>query len=96
MGAGRTRFWDGPVARRQALTTRSSSSRRRFWFLSATWTALAIAERSVFSMSRATDFLVKRRMARASEAFLPRMRSRTSPAFWADVLTYLLWPWSRT
>src|SRR5688572_11811655 len=47
-----------------------------------------MAERSAFSMSRATDFLVKRRMDSASEAFLPRMRSSTSPAFWADVRMY--------
>src|SRR5260370_10745131 len=48
-----------------------------------------MAERRVFSISRATDFLVKRSMERASLAFLPRMRSRTSLAFWADVRTYL-------
>src|SRR5262245_39374449 len=89
MGAGRTRFWVGPWFAKHALTTRSSSSSRRFWFLSATCTAFAIAERSVFSMSRATPFFVKRRMLRASAAFFPRMRSRTSPAFWAEVLTYL-------
>ena len=54
-----------------------------------TFTAFAIAERSVFSMSRATARLVKRRMLRASPAFFPRMRSRTSPAFWAEVRMYL-------
>ena len=73
----------------RARRTRSSSSSRRFWFLSATFTALAMAERRVFSMSRATDFLVKRRMDSASPAFLPRMRSSTSPAFWAEVRMYL-------
>ena len=57
--------------------------------MSATCTALAMAERSAFSMSRATDFLVKRRIERASAAFLPRIRSRTSPAFWAEVRMYL-------
>src|SRR4030095_16824091 len=89
MGAGRTRFWVGPWFAKHALTTRSSSSSRRFWFLSATCTAFAIAERSVFSMSRATARFVKRRIDRASAAFLPRMRSSTSPAFWAEVRTYL-------
>src|SRR5438128_12623887 len=49
-----------------------------------------MAERSAFSTSRATDFLVKRRIARASVAFLPRIRSSTSPAFWAEVRMYLL------
>src|SRR2546422_10329372 len=48
-----------------------------------------MAERSAFSMSRATDFLVKRRMDSASLAFLPRMRAMTRPAFWAEVRTYL-------
>src|SRR5512135_3204585 len=48
-----------------------------------------MADRSGFSMSRATDLLVKRRMLRASPAFLPRMVSRTSLAFWAEVRTYL-------
>ena len=47
-----------------------------------------MAERRAFSMSRATDFLVKRRMERAWLAFLPRMRSSTSPAFWAEVRMY--------
>src|SRR5258706_4920076 len=88
MGAGRTRFWVGPWPAKHAETVRSSSSSRRFWFLSATCTAFAMAERSVFSMSRATDFLVKRRMERASAAFFPRIRSRTSPAFWAEVRMY--------
>src|SRR4029079_800695 len=49
-----------------------------------------MAERSVFSTSRATDFLVKRRMERASLAFLPRMSWSTRPAFWAEVRRYLL------
>src|SRR5688572_10445375 len=48
-----------------------------------------MAERSAFSMSRATAFLVKRRIERASPALRPRIRSRTSPAFWAEVRTYL-------
>src|SRR5437667_11687165 len=48
-----------------------------------------MAERSAFAMSRAADFLVKRRMERASLAFLPRIRSMTRPAFWAEVRTYL-------
>src|SRR6266568_9494593 len=88
MGAGRTRFWVGPWPAKQAEITRSSSSRRRFWFLSATCTAFAMAERRAFSMSRATDFLVNRRIERASAAFLPRIRSRTRPAFWAEVRMY--------
>src|ERR1700675_3626706 len=88
MGAGRTRFWVGPWPAKHAETIRCSSSSRRFGFLSATCTAFAMAERSVFSMSRATDFLVKRRIERASAAFLPRMRASTSPAFWAEVLMY--------
>jgi hypothetical protein len=37
-------------------------------------------------MSRATDFLVKRRIESASDAFLPRIRSSTSFAFWGEVL----------
>src|SRR5688572_28583774 len=47
-----------------------------------------MAERSVFSMSRAMDFFVKWRMESASAAFLPRMSASTSPAFWADVRRY--------
>src|SRR2546427_5782366 len=47
-----------------------------------------MADRRVFSMSRATDFLVNRRIERASAAFLPRIRSRTRPAFWAEVRMY--------
>src|SRR4029450_9755495 len=62
---------------------------RRFWLRSATVTALAMAERSAFSMSRAMAFLVKRRMESASAAFLPRISSSTSPAFWAEERMYL-------
>ena len=73
-------------------TTRSSSSRRRFWFLSATFTALAMAERSVFSMSRATDFLVKCRMESASAAFLPRMRPAPAPPSGPTCAGTSMWP----
>src|SRR5271169_5595487 len=53
-----------------------------------------MAERRAFSISRATDFLVKRRIERASDAFLPRIKSRTSFAFWGDVLTYFALAWT--
>src|SRR5512143_3348611 len=52
-----------------------------------------MAERRVFSTSRAIEFLVKRRMARASAAFFPRMRSSTSLAFWAEVRRHLVVAW---
>ena len=35
----------------------------------------------------ATDFFVKRSVARARLTSLPRIRSRTRPAFWAEVRT---------
>src|SRR5688572_426499 len=89
MGAGRTRLNDGPWLAYACDTKRSSSSMRRFWLRSATVTALAMAERSAFSMSRAMAFLVKRRMESASAAFLPRISSSTSPAFWAELRMYL-------
>ena len=71
IGAARTRFRLGPwpAYRRSPQVFLVQAC---FWLV-ATTTALAIAERSIFSMSRASDFFVKRRIRSASPAFLPRM-----------------------
>jgi hypothetical protein len=50
--------------------------------------AFAIAERSTFSMSRATPLRAKRSVASAAFTSRPRIKSSTSPAFCAEVRTY--------
>ena len=83
IGAGRTRFCDGPWLAKQADTNRRSTSPLKPSFCCA----LAIADRSSLATSPATDFFVNLRVASARFTSLPRMRASTSPAFWADVRT---------
>src|SRR6185295_5865250 len=75
MARGETRLAEGPPSA-VAFTTRSSSRSRTWWLCSA----LAMAERSTFSISRAAAFGVYCRVARASPTDLPRMWSRTRRA----------------
>src|SRR5687767_10488501 len=79
---GCTRFMEGPPSA-TACTTRRSS-RLRIWKLCS---ALATAERSTFSMSRAAARGVNSRVARASPTGRLRIWSRTSRALRADTRT---------
>src|SRR3990172_1587646 len=88
MGAGRIRFSEGPGLAKAAVTTRSSSSMRFACSTAFCW-ALAMAERSTFSSGPQARLFVFWRIARASAARFPRMRSMTRRAFEGDPLTYL-------
>src|SRR4051812_29479662 len=85
IGAGRIRFCDGPWSAKHAATNRRSTSPLK----PSLFCALAIAERSTFSMSRATLLRAKRSVASAWFTSRPRIRSMTSPAFCAEVRMYL-------
>src|SRR5882724_156950 len=82
MARGETRFIEGPPSA-VALTTRRSSRSLTWWLCSA----LAMAERSTFSMRRAAALGVNCSTARASPADLPRMCSRTRRALEAGTRT---------
>src|SRR6267142_1646383 len=79
MARGCTRLSEGPPSA-TAWTTRRSSRLRTWWLCSA----LATAERSTFSMSRAAARGVNSSVASASPTALPRIWSRTSRALRAD------------
>src|SRR5205809_5213465 len=79
---GCTRFIEGPPSA-TASTTRRSSRLRSWWLCSA----LATAERSTFSTSRAAARGVYSSVASASPTGLPRIWSSTSRAFRADTRT---------
>src|SRR6266545_2618736 len=83
IGAGRTRFIDVPWFAKHACTNSRSTSPPKPSFCCA----LATAERSTFAISRAMIFRVNCSVARAWLTPLPRIRSITRPAFWADVRT---------
>src|SRR5688572_10869829 len=75
MGAGRTRFADGPASTKISLTYRRSTSTA-----SSRFSALAIAALSSFSRGFATCLFVRWRMFTASCTSLPRIRSATRRA----------------
>src|SRR5215468_4837280 len=79
---GDTRLAEGPPSA-VAFTTRRSSRSRTWWLCSA----LAMADRSTFSMRRAAAFGVYCSAASASPTDLPRMCSRTSRALDAGTRT---------
>src|SRR6266850_5772222 len=84
----RLRFFVGPRSTKHALTHNSSGSIAIFAF-SAASLALAIAERTHFSMPPAARLSVYCKIAKALLTFLPRIISITSRAFCADPRRYL-------
>jgi hypothetical protein len=79
----RQRFMTGPSSTYAADTIRSSPA--RLWFASA----LATAELSTFSISRAAARWVNASTVRASGTERPRMCSTTSRALRGDMRTHL-------
>ena len=89
MGAGRTRFRDGPLVR-------VAGAHHEVVLVQAT---LLVLVRHVHGVGdgrteRLLDVSRDRLLGEAEDregvaAFLPRMRSSTSPAFWAEVRMYL-------
>ena len=84
IGAGRTRFIDGPLSAWHFDTNSRSTSPPND---SLCW-ALATAERSTLATSRATALRLNCNADSAWLMFLPRIRSSTRPAFWAEVRMY--------
>jgi hypothetical protein len=85
IGAGRTRFCEGPLLAWHFDTNKRATSPPN----ASCCCALATAERSTFATSRATDLRLNCNADNAWLTSLPRMRSSTSPAFCADVRMYL-------
>ena len=92
IGAGRTRFCDGPLLAWHADTNSRATSPPN----ASCCCALATAERSTFATSRATDLRLNCSADNAWLTSLLRIRSSTSPAFWAEVRMYFAVASART
>ena len=92
IGAGRTRFCEGPLLANAPDTNSRATSPPN----ASCCCALATAERSTLATSRATDLRLNCSADSAMFTSLPRIKSSTSPAFWAEVRMYLAVASART
>ena len=79
LARGITRFMLGPSSTKILATLRSSIS------APSLCSALAIADSNTFFTKAAAFLLVKVKISNACATFLPRIKSATKRAFWAEV-----------